>query len=348
MLLSLRLAAAHHRPPTPPFPNHAPRAIRSVPDSPIVHIAHLTKVYGRRKKAVTAVDDVSFSVAPGEVVGLLGPNGAGKTTTLKCLCTLIRPTSGKLEIAGEDVVAHPTRALGRIAAVLEGNRNIYWRLSPRENLEFFAGLQGIPARRVKGYIAELLDAFDLTTKANTSARMLSRGMQQKLALACALVKRTDILLLDEPTLGLDVETSVELRGALKRMAQEGSRTILLSSHDMHVVQDVCDRVIIIQHGRVVTDDRVANLLALFRARAYHFQLAERLTEEQEHRISSCFELIRFHHTDHTTEIEVELLRGEQLYQLMDLLRDTGVVVESIDRRDPNLEEIFLAILRRDQ
>jgi ABC-2 type transport system ATP-binding protein len=187
--------------------------------------------------------------------------------------------------------------------------------------------------------------FDLTEKASTSARMLSRGMQQKLAVACALVKQTEILLLDEPTLGLDVETSHELRVALKRMARHGDRTILLSSHDMNVVQDVCDRVIIIQQGRVVTDDRVANLLALFRARAYHFRLASRLSGEQQRRLECCFEMIRVHNTDHASEIEVELLRGEQLYELMDVLRQEGAVVEAIDRRDPNLEEIFLTILR---
>ncbi len=313
---------------------------------PIVQIDDLSKVYRSREGTVRAVNHVSFSVGRGEVVGLLGPNGAGKTTTIKCLCTLIQPTAGRIVIDGIDVLARPNKALRRIAAVLEGNRNVYWRLSARENLEFFAGLQGIPARRVRRHISELLEMFDLESKAKAAARKLSRGMQQKLAVACALVKQTELLLLDEPTLGLDVETSYELRTALKQMARQGDRTILLSSHDMNVVQDICDRVIIIQDGHVITDDEVSNLLALFRARAYHFQLAGRLTPEQQRRVESHFQMIEFHHTDHTTEIEVELLRGEQLYELMDLLRDAGAVIEAIDRRDPNLEEIFLSILRR--
>jgi ABC-2 type transport system ATP-binding protein len=224
-----------------------------------------------------------------------------------------------MEIAGVNVRSHPRRALEKIAAVLEGNRNIYWRLSPRENLEFFSGLQGIPTRRVRPYIDELIGRFRLQDKADVSARMLSRGMQQKLAVACALVKHTDILLLDEPTLGLDVET--------------------------YVVQDVCDRVVIIHEGRVVTDDRVTNLLDLFRARAYRFRLEGRLSDAQCRKLQEEFALIHLHHSDHASEIEVELLRNDKLYQLMDILREGGSVIESIDRQDPNFEEIFLSIVR---
>jgi ABC-2 type transport system ATP-binding protein len=310
-----------------------------------LRVSDLSKVYRTRRKRVAAVDHVSFDVARGELVGLLGPNGAGKTTTIKCLCTLVRPSGGHMEISGVDVRSRPRRALEKIAAVLEGNRNIYWRLSPRENLEFFSGLQGIPTRRVRPYIDELIDRFRLQEKADVSARMLSRGMQQKLAVACALVKHTDILLLDEPTLGLDVETSYELRDALKNMARKEDRTILLSTHDMNLAQDVCDRVVIIHDGRVVTDDRVANLLDLFRARAYRFRLEGRLSEAQCHKLQAEFELIHLHHTDHASEIEVELLQNEKLYQLMDILREDGSVIESIDRQDPNFEEIFLSIVR---
>ncbi len=313
--------------------------------APVVRVDQLTKVYRTRRERVTAVDRVSFEVQPGEVLGLLGPNGAGKTTTIKSLCTLVRPTSGEIEIGGVNVRAHPYRALKRIAAVLEGNRNIYWRLSPRENMEFFSGLQGIPTRTVRPRIDQLLERFRLVDKANVSARKLSRGMQQKLAVACALIKGTEILLLDEPTLGLDVETSYELRGALKAMARDHQRTILLSTHDMNVVQDVCDRVIVIHEGRVVTDDRVTNLLHMFRARAYRFILEGRLEDRACHRLERSFEMLELHHTDHRTEIEVELLDSAALYKMMDVLRESGAIIESIDRQDPNLEEIFLAIVR---
>jgi len=311
----------------------------------VVRVDELTKVYRTRRERVVAVDRVSFEVGAGEVVGLLGPNGAGKTTTIKSLCTLVRPTSGSIAIGGDDVLRHPRRALKRIAAVLEGNRNIYWRLSPRENMEFFSGLQGLPTRQVRPQIEELLERFRLGAKADTSARKLSRGMQQKLAVACALIKQTDVLLLDEPTLGLDVETSYELRDALKGMARNDGRTILLSTHDMNVVQDVCDRVVVIHEGKVVTDDKVANLLDVFRARAYRFVLEGRLDDEACRHLDGNFKLLKLHHTDHRSEIEVEFLESTMLYRLMDVLRESGAVIESIDRQDPNLEEIFLSIVK---
>src|SRR4029077_21249393 len=153
---------------------------------PIVSVEDLTKVYrSRRRGEVRAVDGVSFDVRPGEIVGLLGPNGAGKTTTIKCLCTLVTPTSGRIVVDGVDARERPRAAVQKLAAVLEGTRNIYWRLSARENLEFFAALQGISRSSISSLIDGLLERFRLTEQRNADARTLSRGMQQKLAVACA-------------------------------------------------------------------------------------------------------------------------------------------------------------------
>ena len=314
--------------------------------NPILKVKDLTKVYRRRReKDVVAVDHIGFSVERNEVVGLLGPNGAGKTTTIKCVCTLIRPTMGEIMIDNTNALSQPRKALKKISAVLEGNRNIYWRLTPRENLEFFAGIQGIPTKRIRPYIDQLIEMFNLTKKVNTPARMLSRGMQQKLALACALVKETDILLLDEPTLGLDVETSYELRRSLKEMSQRGERTILLSSHDMNLVQDICDRVIIIHEGRIVTDDKVSNLLELFKVRAYRFKIEGSLNESQQSKLKENFEMIQIQNGTHESFIDVEILQNGKLYDLMEILRENRSPIESIDRQDPNLEEIFLRIVK---
>jgi ABC-2 type transport system ATP-binding protein len=259
---------------------------------PVLRVKNLRKVYhSRRRGDVVAVDDVSFSVYKNEVVGLLGPNGAGKTTIIKSICTILLPTSGEIWVDGIDALRNPRAALEKVTAVLEGNRNVYWRLTVRDNLEFFAGLQGQSLRSVRAYIDELIELFNLTEKVNEQARALSRGMQQKLAVACALVKRTPILLLDEPTLGLDVETSYELRWILKRMAEQGERTILLSSHDMNVVQDICERVIIINHGRIVADDRIENLQKLFTASAYRFEIEGHLSPQQQQKLTKQFDMV---------------------------------------------------------
>lgn len=315
--------------------------------APAVEVAGLRKVYrSRRRGPVVAVDGLSFEVARGEIVGLLGPNGAGKTTTIKCICGLVRPEEGRVAVEGLDAIRRPREALARLAAVLEGNRNIYWRLTTRENLELFAGLHGIAAARIRPQIARLIEVFGLGEKRDAEARTLSRGMQQKLAVACALIKETPVLLLDEPTLGLDVETSYELRGLLRRIAAEEGRTILLSSHDMDVVQSMCERVIIINEGRIVTDDLVSNLLGLFKVRAYRFTIAGRPHPGLEGALRAMFPLVAIETADtHQSTIEVELLDGAQIYDLMDLLRRHGGVIESIDRLDPDLEEVFLKIVK---
>jgi ABC-2 type transport system ATP-binding protein len=313
---------------------------------PIVSVEGLTKVYrSRRRGELRAVDDVSFDVARGEIVGLLGPNGAGKTTTIKCLCTLVTPTSGTARVDGVDTRSHPRAAMGKLAAVLEGNRNIYWRLTARENLEYFAALNGIDRRSVRSLIDELIDRFGLKEQRDDDARTLSRGMQQKLAVACAFVKQTPVLLLDEPTLGLDVETSLELRSMLRSMAADAGRTILLSSHDMDVVQDVCERVIIINNGRIVTADRISNLLEVFRAKAYRFTVRGTLGEDDIRGLRESFPGLEVTGDGHASIVDVELMDGSRLYELIDQLRRASAIIESIDRKDPNLEEIFLRIVR---
>jgi ABC-2 type transport system ATP-binding protein len=310
---------------------------------PILRVENLTKIY--RQNHVKAVDNIGFSILPNTVVGMLGPNGAGKTTVIKCIATLILPTSGKIWIEGIDALRDTGNALEKVAVVMEGNRNIYWRLTVRENLNFFAGLQGIAQRKSKGYIEELIALFQLQEKANTQARFLSRGMQQKLAVACTLVKRTPLLLLDEPTLGLDVESSYHLRHILKQMAEWGERTILLSTHDMNVVQDICERVIIINGGHIVADDRIENLQKLFQARAYSFEVEGTLTPDQIQLLHESAEFLHIRTEGDRSWLEAHVLSPEGVYKIIEVLKQSGVRLETMGRQYPNLEEIFLKIIK---
>lgn len=304
----------------------------------------LTKVYRKGTgEQVVALDGISFSVETGEVVGLLGANGAGKTTAIKCVCTLVRPSSGVVRICGADALAHPRRALSHLAAVLEGNRNIYWHLTPRENMEFFAGLRGLPLRAVRSLADGLLEQFDLTAKERAPARMLSRGMQQKLAIACALVQQPDLLLLDEPTLGLDLKTTYELRGILKDVARHGDRTVLLSSHDLQVVQDVCDRVIIIASGRVVADGAVSSLLASFRSQTYRITVDAVPAGSQVAHLRERFGAVQFQALGDAHWVEMEIGEAGGLYDVLDVFRASGVSISSVQRHAPSLEEVFLSL-----
>jgi len=308
-----------------------------------LNVQQLVKLYGRGENGVRAVDGVSFSVAPGELVGLLGANGAGKTTIIKIICGLLLPTLGKAEVY--DVPSVDKRVARYVAAVLEGSRNVYWRLSVEENLRFFAGLVGQSPRTARAHIQDLISLMGLTDKRRTVANKLSQGMKQKLAIACALVRNTAVLLLDEPTLGLDVETSYDVRGLIRELAEREGKTVLLSSHDMGVVEAVCRRVIIISQGRVVTDDEVASLLSVFRTRALRVALSGELDDQAMQRLQQEFPGVRVCEDGGDPSMEVELEVGRTLYQLIDVLRTCGVGVEEVARVEPRLEEVFLRVVR---
>ncbi len=284
---------------------------------------------------------MSFSVDEGEVVGFLGPNGAGKTTTIKCICGLVQPTSGRIKIFGIDAVDETRKAMRYTSAVLEGNRNIYWRLTTKENLEFFAGLQGRSKNEIVSEIDSLLDQFDLRDKENTPARKLSRGMQQKLALACALIRGTDFLILDEPTLGLDVKTSKELRRYLLKLAEDQGKTILLSSHDMNVVEEVCERVIIINNGRVLADDLVENLKSVFDVHLYDFFIEGKHRFEK---IRGSHQVTDIRYVNGKTRLRVALKERDSFYRLVDDLKNEGAKLDRVKNLDTHMEEIFMNII----
>lgn len=291
-----------------------------------------------------AVNGVSFSLERGEVVGLLGANGAGKSTTLKCIATLVRPSGGKLLIMGKDAIKNPRSVLRYLTAVLEGNRNIYWRLSVIENLRFFAGLHGISYFQSKSYIHDLIELFRLEKKANTPVRLLSRGMQQKTALACAFVKKTDIVLLDEPTLGLDVETSRELRQFIKQLSEQEGRTILLSSHDMDVVQSVSPRVVIIKGGEVITDDKIANLQKIFQAKSYTFRGRGNLDSLMYDRLRQDFPGSQIEQYSLSLQFSGDLTDPQDVFRIVEIFRSSNIILDSITRDLPDLEEIFMKVI----
>lgn len=277
---------------------------------------------------------------------MLGPNGAGKTTTIKMLLGLIVPTSGSAKVSGIDVFENERATYHRVGAMLEGARNVYWRLTVRENLRFFAALAGKQPSAVSERHDELLEQFDLSDKADTAVRELSRGMKQKVSLACTLARDADIVFLDEPTLGLDVESSLELRAELRRLVSEGM-TVVVSSHDMDVIEDVCDRAIIMNRGSVVADDTVENLLSLFHTQTYEVVLDRHMSEEVRDRLRREFDAADFEHRGENELFHAQVT-GDEFYELSDVLREAGVTVTAIETVEPDLEEVFLHITDEDQ
>jgi ABC-2 type transport system ATP-binding protein len=310
--------------------------------TPAVAVESLEKTYKSGDGAVRAVDDVNFAVEPGTAVGLLGPNGAGKTTTIKSMLGLVVPTGGTVRISGVDVHADPRSAYRHVGAMLEGARNVYWRLTVRENLRFFAALAGYRPGSVRDRHDELLERFDLAEKADTAVRELSRGMKQKVSLACTLARDAEVVFLDEPTLGLDVESSLELRRELRTLVEEAGITVLLSSHDMDVIEDVCDRVVIMNEGSIVADDTVDELLDLFRTQTYDVAVQGTVPEPTRADLRDRFEAGEFERRGDRTAFHVQVT-GDEFYDLADALREAGLRVATVDAVEPDLEEVFLHV-----
>src|SRR5574341_461069 len=217
-----------------------------------------------RRERFRAVDGIDLRVEEGEIFGVLGPNGAGKTKTLRMLATLLEPTSGRARVLGIDVRERPREVRARLGAMLSGERSLYWKLTGRENLEYFAALYHVPLRETRARIDRALGEVKLADRADDYVERYSTGMRQRLALARALLPDPPLLILDEPTVGLDPQAARDLRERVRDLRRQG-RTVLLTTHYMEEADQLCDRVAIIDHGRIVALDTPAALKRTVRA-----------------------------------------------------------------------------------
>jgi len=211
-----------------------------------------------RRERFLAVDGVDLEVARGEIFGVLGPNGAGKTTTMKMLATLLEPTAGSARILGLDIVTQAREVRRRMGAVLSDGRSLYWKLTARENLEYFAALYHVPPGEARARIDGALRAVRLEDRDEDYVERFSTGMRQRLVLARALLPDPELLLLDEPTVGLDPLLRRDLWNAFHRLAAEG-RTVLVSSHVMDEAER-CDRLLLLREGRLLASAEPDELL----------------------------------------------------------------------------------------
>ena len=216
-----------------------------------IEVEHLTKTYGSQ----VAVNDVSFSIPSGQVVGFLGPNGAGKSTTMKMLTSYIAPTSGTARVAGFDINEEPLAVRGEIGYLPEHNP-LYDDMYVKEYLAFVARLCGL-GKSTTTRVDHLIELTGLTREKHKKISALSKGYRQRVGMAQALMKNPKVLILDEPTSGLDPNQIVEIRKLIREIGQD--RTVLLSTHIMQEVEAMCDRVIIINKGKLVADDTLENL-----------------------------------------------------------------------------------------
>jgi ABC-2 type transport system ATP-binding protein len=308
---------------------------------PAIEIRSLSKVYSRGGDVVRAVDDVSMSVAPGQVFGLLGPNGAGKTTTIKLMCGLVTPTAGSVRLNGYDVRRQRSLAVVQLGAVLEGGRNVYWSLSVWQNLLYFGRLKGLRGAEIRPRAERLLRDLDLWKVRNNQVGSFSRGMQQKVAVAAALITDPPILLLDEPTIGLDVEAARTVRDWIVRLAREQGKTVVLTTHQLDMAQELCDRVAIMRDGSVAADMPVQELLRRFRQDRFRIAL-DTLTDLREVPLPDG---ITVSQEDRATILTAPNLDSRALYRLISRLGELDLPLRAVTPLEPNLEEAFLELVR---
>ncbi|MDA0195820.1 MAG: gliding motility-associated ABC transporter ATP-binding subunit GldA [Bacteroidetes bacterium] len=217
-----------------------------------VEVINLTKKFGNQK----AVDDISFSAKSGEILGFLGPNGAGKSTTMKIATCYLQPSSGEVRVSGSNVVEHPLRIRKKVGYLPEHNP-LYLDMYVHEYLNFIASVHGLSGSLKKDRINDMVNLCGLESEQNKKIGQLSKGYRQRVGLAQSLIHDPEVLILDEPTTGLDPNQIVEIRNVIRQISKE--KTVIFSTHIMQEVQALCDRVVIINKGVIVADSKVADL-----------------------------------------------------------------------------------------
>jgi ABC-2 type transport system ATP-binding protein len=307
----------------------------------VLDARRLTKVFGTGDSALRAVADVDLVVHAGEVVALLGPNGAGKTTTIKMVAGLVTPTNGEVTILGEDLRRHRGAAVRHLGAVLEGGRNVYWALSAWQNLIYFGRLRGLRTREIAPRAEWLLRELGLWDRRNQSVGGFSRGMQQKVAIAAALVSDPSLLLLDEPTIGLDVNAARTVKSWIRRLAAEEHKAVLLTTHQLAVAQELSHRVAVMSDGRILADRPIGDLLDQFRDDRYEIDVAV----PSEAVPPSMLYDVRPRDGDLAT---LAVSDSDTLYEVLDLLARRQVPLVSVAPVRPDLEEVFVRLVGSDR
>lgn len=313
-----------------------------------VHIDNLEREYSLgRGRTITALRGISFDIEKGELFGLLGPNGAGKTTTIKILATLLTPTRGTAMVLNMDVSREASKIRSRINYAFGGDRGLYWRLTGRENLHYFSSLYRVPTSVQARRIPELLDLVGLTERADSKVETYSRGMKQRLHIARSLVNSPELILMDEPTIGLDPSAAHDLRALAGRLTNEGV-TVLLTTHHMGEAESMCDRIAIINHGQLVAIGTANELKRL--AVGYHvLELEASAFPPGSDRTILDLEGVLAAQVMERGDRQVMIVHvdtGEEIGRVTAAL--SGVHLLRMSERDPLLEDAYLQIVKGSQ
>ncbi|MBE0516591.1 MAG: ATP-binding cassette domain-containing protein [Methanophagales archaeon] len=303
-----------------------------------IEVNDLTKRFNS-KDSVAAVDHLSFRVAEGEIFGLLGPNGAGKTTLIKILTTLLKPTSGMATVAGFDVRREKNRVRESIGIVFQ-EPALDWRLTGRENLDFHARMYGITRGEREKRIEEALKLVELEDKADIMTDKYSSGMKRRLEIARGFIHDPKVLFLDEPTLGLDTQTRRRIWDYIKDVNARERVTIVLTTHQMDEADYLCDRVGIMDHGKIIALDTPRNLKDLISSDLVSLELNMEGSSNDVEVFKSLDFVTEFR--EHNGFVTLKMERADlRIPAIMEVAKRAGIEILSVNLRKPSLEDVFL-------
>jgi len=296
-----------------------------------IEVQNISKSYGSQK----ALDDISFSVSKGEIVGFLGPNGAGKSTLMKILTTYLSADEGSAVVNGNDVKTNP-KAVQLSTGYLPEHNPLYLDLYVREYLEFNADVYKVPKSRIE----EVIQLTGLSAESHKKIGQLSKGYRQRVGLANALLHNPDVLILDEPTTGLDPNQLMEIRSVIKNAGKD--KTIFLSTHIMQEVEAICDRVIIINKGKIVADKKLDHLVSAYKEQVIEVEFDFQIEEQAVAKIPHLKSYKNVH--DFTWELTFESDK-DMRPAVFDFAHDNGLKTLQLNQKNKNLEAIFREITK---
>ena len=309
------------------------------------------RILGRKSTTtIKALERISFEIQEGELFGLLGPNGAGKTTAVKILCTLLEPTEGRALVKGYDVVRDANRVRRMVNMVAGGERMLYYRLTGRENLRYFADLYDVPREEVSTRVSRLLDLVGLSGRADDEVEKYSKGMKQRLQICRGLINDPQVLFLDEPTLGLDVNIAKDIRNFIReKIVKEEGKTVLLTTHYMFEAEEMCDRVGFLSKGQLVAVGRPDELKRKTPSGFSIEALITRLTQETLEELRGLRHVKNIVKTDYEGEIDGEKIdrivisvdSDEATPEVLSVMTRKQCRVVSVNLRGPTLEDLFM-------
>jgi len=316
------------------------------------NLSRIYKIRSAKKgdpKELVALQDINLEIQPGELFGLLGPNGAGKTTLIKILTTLLAPTTGQAYVAGYDVTREPGKVRQRINMVSGGESSGYGLLTVRENLWMFTQFYGIPSAQANRRIKELLEIVGLADRMNTKSSDLSTGLRQKMNIVRGFMTDPEVLFLDEPTLGLDVGASREVRHLIRKWVEDDPRrTILLTTHYMVEADELCDRVAIINQGRTLSCDTPETLKRNLQHEAiFHIEVST-FDGSPIERFASLPGVKKIVHLakDGYSVLEMILTQDGALSAVINAMTQEDIHILNLQKHEPTLEDVFVDLVGR--